>query len=48
MIEGLREIKIESAKANAQKELRNAVKANAEGNHGKARTCARRHMAVST
>jgi hypothetical protein len=42
MIDGLRLIKIESAQANAEKELRNAVKATEEGNHGKARTCARR------
>ncbi len=42
MTDGLRTIKIESAKANARKELKNAAKAEAEGNHGKARTCARR------
>ncbi len=42
MTDALRTIKIESALANAHKELRNAEKANTEGNHGKARTCARR------
>ena len=42
MTNGLRKIRIESAMANARKELRNAEKAAAEGNHGKARTCSRR------
>ena len=42
MTDGLKIIKIESALANARKELANAKKAHDEGNHGKARTCARR------
>ncbi len=42
MSNALRKIRIEAAFANARKELANAQKADREGNHGKARTCARR------